>query len=71
MEFKHAKYADISGCHRSFSFSHKMTSEEKAQKFYTEERFPYPDLGSAFDGKFASTNQKHYPDLHGFQYGSK
>ena len=36
-EFKHEKTVDISRCHHLFSFSHKMASEGKAKKFYTEE----------------------------------
>ena len=46
-------------------FPREMISEERAQKFHTDNSH-YPDLGSVFDwlcGKFASANQKLYPDL--------
>ena len=45
--------ADILQCHHWFPC--KMTSEKRAQKFYTND--------SSLCGKFASANQKQYPDL--------
>ena len=50
-------------------FLYRMTPKERAQKFYTDDMF-LPGSGQCFwlvmlHGKFASTNQKHYPDLGG------
>ena len=48
-------------------FPHKMTPDERAQKFHTDD-MSLPGSGQCFwlvmlQKKFASTNQKHYPDL--------
>ena len=59
--YKPEKTAGISLRHHWFP--REMTSEKQAQKFHTNDG-PLPRSGSASDcWKFASSNQKHYPDL--------
>ena len=61
---KPEKTADIP---RRHWFSCQMTSEERRQKFHTD-NVSLPRSGECFwlvvrRGKFASTNQKHHPDV--------
>ena len=44
-------------------FTREMTSEKRAQKFHTDDKpLPRSSLMLVIGWKFASSNQKHYPD---------
>ena len=48
----------------------KMTSDERVQKFHTDDvSLPHIWVVHLIGWKFASSNQKHYPDLTRHQYG--